>query len=58
MGNARLIGFGCYDENIIGQSFGNALENREPRRVTRPCFLKIAFTELGQCAAAVIRRWE
>jgi 3-oxoacyl-[acyl-carrier-protein] synthase II len=35
-----------------------AAVNREPRPVTRPCFLKIAFTELGQCAAAVIRKWE
>jgi 3-oxoacyl-[acyl-carrier-protein] synthase II len=30
---------------------------REPRPVTRPCFLKIGFTELGQCAAMVCRKW-
>jgi 3-oxoacyl-[acyl-carrier-protein] synthase II len=29
-----------------------------PRRVERPCFLKIACTERGQCAAVVLRRWE
>jgi 3-oxoacyl-[acyl-carrier-protein] synthase II len=32
--------------------------NRDPRPVARPCFLKIAFTEMGQCAAAVIRSGE
>jgi 3-oxoacyl-[acyl-carrier-protein] synthase II len=31
--------------------------NRNTRPVSRPCFLKVAFTELGQCAAAVIRKW-
>ncbi len=31
---------------------------REPRPVTRPCFLKIGFTELGQCAAMVCRKLE
>lgn len=30
----------------------------EPRRLTRPYILKISFTELGQCAALVCRRWE
>lgn len=29
-----------------------------PRPVTRPNFLKISFTDLGQCAAAVIRKWQ
>src|SRR5205807_7116035 len=29
---------------------------REIRRVTRPCFLKVGFTELGQCAAVVCRK--
>jgi 3-oxoacyl-[acyl-carrier-protein] synthase II len=29
-----------------------------PRPVTRPYALKVAFTELGQCAALVLRRWE
>lgn len=28
------------------------------RAVTRPYFLKIGFTDLGQCAAVVCRRWE
>jgi 3-oxoacyl-[acyl-carrier-protein] synthase II len=31
---------------------------REPRTVTRPYVLKVACTELGQCAAAVLRRGE
>ena len=31
---------------------------REPRPVRRPCFLKVGFTDLGQCAAFVVRRWE
>lgn len=30
----------------------------EPRRMTKPCVLKLSFTELGQCAALVCRRWE
>jgi 3-oxoacyl-[acyl-carrier-protein] synthase II len=29
---------------------------REPRAVTRPCVLKVACTELGQCAAVVVRK--
>jgi 3-oxoacyl-[acyl-carrier-protein] synthase II len=29
---------------------------REPRPVTKPYFLKVAITELGQCAALVLRR--
>jgi 3-oxoacyl-(acyl-carrier-protein) synthase len=28
---------------------------REPRRVTRPYVLKVAYTDQGQCAAAVLR---
>jgi len=32
--------------------------SRRPRAVQRPCFLKIGFTEMGQCAAVVCRRWE
>jgi 3-oxoacyl-[acyl-carrier-protein] synthase II len=28
---------------------------RAPRPVTRPCVLKVAYTELGQCAAVVVR---
>ena len=30
---------------------------REPQPVARPCFLKIGFTELGQCSAMVCRKW-
>jgi 3-oxoacyl-[acyl-carrier-protein] synthase II len=30
----------------------------EPREVTKPCVLKVACTELGQCAAVVIRKSE
>jgi 3-oxoacyl-[acyl-carrier-protein] synthase II len=29
----------------------------EPRPVTRPFVLKISFTEMGQCAALVLRKW-
>ena len=29
---------------------------RESRKVTKPCVLKVACTESGQCAAAVVRR--
>ena len=29
-----------------------------PRPVTKPYALKLAFTEMGQCAAVVIRKWE
>lgn len=29
-----------------------------PRPIERRCFLKIACTELGQCAATVLRRWK
>ena len=28
-----------------------------PRPVVRPYFVKISFTELGQCAAVVCRKW-
>jgi 3-oxoacyl-[acyl-carrier-protein] synthase II len=31
---------------------------RAPRAVTKPFFLKVGFTEMGQCGAAVCRRWE
>lgn len=31
---------------------------REPRRVMRPCVLKVALAERGQCAALVVRRAE
>ena len=29
-----------------------------PRPVERPFVLKVGFTQMGQCAAVVIRRWE
>jgi 3-oxoacyl-[acyl-carrier-protein] synthase II len=32
--------------------------NREPRPVTKPYALKVSLTDLGQCAAAVVRKWE
>ena len=32
--------------------------NRTSRLLTNPVFLKIAFTEMGQCAAVVCRKWE
>jgi 3-oxoacyl-[acyl-carrier-protein] synthase II len=32
--------------------------SREPRPVRKRCFLKLGFTELGQCAAVVCRKWE
>lgn len=31
---------------------------RAPRAVARPYFLKLGFTDMGQCAAVVVRRWE
>jgi 3-oxoacyl-[acyl-carrier-protein] synthase II len=31
---------------------------REPRPVTKPYVLKVSLTDLGQCAALVIRKWE
>jgi len=30
----------------------------EPRPVTRPYVVKVGFTQPGQCAAVVVRRWE
>jgi 3-oxoacyl-[acyl-carrier-protein] synthase II len=30
----------------------------QPRPVERPWFLKVSFTDMGQCAAAVFRRWD
>lgn len=32
--------------------------NREMRPTSRPCFVKIGMTELGQCAAVVCRKWQ
>jgi 3-oxoacyl-[acyl-carrier-protein] synthase II len=31
---------------------------REPRPVTKPYVLKVSLTDRGQCAAAVVRRWD
>ena len=30
----------------------------QPRRVERPHFLKVGFTDVGQCAAVVIKKWD
>jgi 3-oxoacyl-[acyl-carrier-protein] synthase II len=30
---------------------------REPRPISKPNFLKIGFTDMGQCAAVVCRKW-
>jgi 3-oxoacyl-[acyl-carrier-protein] synthase II len=35
-----------------------AVVARKPRPVARPYVLKVSFTQMGQCAALVIRRWE
>jgi 3-oxoacyl-[acyl-carrier-protein] synthase II len=29
-----------------------------PRQTSRPCAVKIAFTQMGQCAAVVVRKWQ
>jgi 3-oxoacyl-[acyl-carrier-protein] synthase II len=29
-----------------------------PRPVTRPHFVKVSYTDMGQCAAVVCRRWD
>jgi 3-oxoacyl-[acyl-carrier-protein] synthase II len=31
---------------------------REPRKVSKPYVLKVGFTDMGQCAAMVCRRWD
>jgi hypothetical protein len=31
---------------------------REPRPVQKPYVLKVSLTEYGQCAAAVLKKWE
>jgi 3-oxoacyl-[acyl-carrier-protein] synthase II len=28
-----------------------------PRPVSKPCAVKVAFTQMGQCAALVVRKW-
>jgi 3-oxoacyl-[acyl-carrier-protein] synthase II len=35
-----------------------AVHTGRPRKVTKPYAVKVAATDLGQCAACVIRRWE
>jgi 3-oxoacyl-[acyl-carrier-protein] synthase II len=30
----------------------------QPRRVAKPWAVKVAYTDMGQCAAAVIRKWD
>lgn len=35
-----------------------AVHTGEPRQLTRPYAVKVAFTDLGQCAVLVVKRWE
>ena len=35
-----------------------AVHTGTPRRITRPFAVKVSYTDLGQCAAVVVRRWE
>jgi 3-oxoacyl-[acyl-carrier-protein] synthase II len=35
-----------------------AVVAREPRPIRRSHVLKVSFTQMGQCAALVVRRWE
>ncbi len=35
-----------------------AVHTGEPRPVTRPYFVKLSYTDMGQCAAVVVRRWD
>jgi 3-oxoacyl-[acyl-carrier-protein] synthase II len=35
-----------------------AVHTGQPRRVTRPCVVKTTHTDMGQCAAVVVRRWD
>jgi 3-oxoacyl-[acyl-carrier-protein] synthase II len=35
-----------------------AVHTGDPRRVTRPFAVKVAYTDLGQCAALVVRQWD
>jgi 3-oxoacyl-[acyl-carrier-protein] synthase II len=32
--------------------------NRDPRPVTKPYVLKVSLTDLGQCAAVVVKKWD
>jgi 3-oxoacyl-[acyl-carrier-protein] synthase II len=34
-----------------------AVLSREPRPITRPYVVKVSFTQMGQCAAVVVRKW-
>ncbi|MFL5340406.1 MAG: beta-ketoacyl-[acyl-carrier-protein] synthase family protein [Gemmataceae bacterium] len=34
------------------------IHNKGLRTITRPYMLKLGFTDMGQCAAAVLRKWE
>jgi 3-oxoacyl-[acyl-carrier-protein] synthase II len=34
------------------------VQTGEPRPLAKPYFLKLGFTEMGQCAAVVCKRWE
>lgn len=35
-----------------------AVHTGEPRPVTKPYAVKLSYTDLGQCSAVVVRRWE
>ena len=35
-----------------------AVHTGAPRAVTKPFALKVSYTNLGQCAAAVVKRWD
>jgi 3-oxoacyl-[acyl-carrier-protein] synthase II len=35
-----------------------AVHTGSPRKMTKPYALKVTYTDLGQCAAAVVRKWE
>jgi 3-oxoacyl-[acyl-carrier-protein] synthase II len=35
-----------------------AVHTGAPRPVTQPFAVKVSYTNLGQCAAAVVKRWE
>jgi 3-oxoacyl-[acyl-carrier-protein] synthase II len=35
-----------------------AVHTGAPRRVSKPFAVKVSYTDLGQCAAVVVRRWE
>jgi 3-oxoacyl-[acyl-carrier-protein] synthase II len=35
-----------------------AVHTGPPRPIVKPCAVKLSYTDLGQCSAVVIRRWE